>query len=626
MPRRRRNVSTTDLLPSLARLLRAFRAEIRPQRGLIVFSFAAMLFSIGARLLEPWPLKFILDWVVVPASGGQAVTAGDIPALVSAEPALALVLLVVALVVVVTGRALAAYLATVTMALAATRSVTRIRARLFAHIQELSLAFHHKARSGDLVNRFTYDVERLREVAVTAALPLAVSVVTIVAMLGVMFAFQWQLALIALAVLPLSHLATLRMGTRIQKISREQRERDGAVAAAAAETIGAIKQVQALSLSRLFNQAFAKQNKRSLKQGAKAQRLAARLETKVEVLLAIATALVLWRGSFLVMEGSLSVGMLLVFVMYLNHIFRPVRQMAKYLAKVSRATASGERVLEILDTMPDIRDRPGAVAVQGVKGSIEFHDVCFAYGKGQSALDSVSLRIAAGERVALVGPSGGGKSTILGLILRLYDPDCGRVSIDGRDLRELKVESLRQQISVILQDSILFAVSMRDNIAYGALDANGISVEEAARLANADGFIRALPDDYDTVPGERGVMLSGGQRQRIAVARAMIRQAPILLLDEPTTGLDNVNRAEVHDALEACMRGKTTVLATHDLLAAQSFDRIYLVDQGRIVACGAHDELMRNSSYYRELYERQTTTPTEPTTPPTVEPLWRANR
>ena len=603
MASKRKNIPTKDLLPSLWRLMRAFRPDIRPQRRLIGMAFAALTFSVLARLLEPWPIKFILDGVIVPAATGG--DAEGLPALQGQGPMVQLAALAAALVGITALRAFLAYFSTVGMALAASRTVNKIRSRLFDHIQRLSLAIHYNVLSGDLINRFTYDDELLREDAVTAALPLVVNLLTILGMLAVMFVFQWQLALIALAVLPLSHVATLRASGHIHRVVREQRERDGAVAAAAAEAIGSIKLVQALSLNGLLSRSFAQQSKRSLKQGARAQRLAARLERKVEILLALATALVLWRGAYLVMEGALTVGMLLVFVMYLNQIFRPVRQMAKYLAKVSRATASGERVLELLETAPEIQDRPDAVEARHIQGAVEFRDVSFDYGGGPPVLSGVSFKVAAGERVAVVGPSGGGKSTLLSLLLRFYDPSQGSVLVDGHDLRDLKVESLRKQMSVVLQESVMFAVSVRDNIAYGALDSTPEAIEEAARQANADGFIRELPQGYDSVLGERGATLSGGQRQRLAVARAMVRHAPILLLDEPTSGLDNVNRAEVSAALERCMTGKTAILVTHDLLTAQALERIIVIDRGVILASGTHDELMRSCAYYRELYREQ---------------------
>jgi ATP-binding cassette subfamily B protein len=606
MSRSRKTVPLKDILPGLQQLGRVFWPQIRAQGKLIKLSLLALLFSIAARILEPWPLKFMFDWIIMPAAApgvGGNVPWFHTPGLFGDTGSL-LAVLALALVAITALRAICEYYSRVGMALSATRIITDIRARLFSHLQQLSLNFYNKAKSGDLVTRFTYDVERLRDTAVTALLPLIANLLTIIAMFGVILWFDWKLALIPLAVLPLFYLSSIRTSHRIQNVVREQRKRDGALAATTAEVIGAIKYVQALSLGALQEKAFARQNKKSLKQGATAQRLAADLERKVDIILAVATALVLWRGVHLVVIGSITPGTLILFITYLKFMFRPMRQVAKYLIRISRATASGERILEILNVAPEIRDRPDAVEAERIEGRIRFDNVAFSYGR-KKVLSGIGFDISPGERVALVGPSGGGKSTILALLLRLYDPDIGRVLIDGRDIRDFKIDSYRSQFSMVLQDSVLFAVSVRDNIAYGSLDADHQAVERAARLANAHDFISELPDGYDTILGERGATLSGGQLQRIAIARAVIREAPIMILDEPTLGLDNINRNEVIDALDRCSAGKTTLLVTHDLLASCDFDRLMVIDGGSVQECGTHDALMKQNGYYRRLYLNQ---------------------
>lgn len=603
MTRRRRTVPFKELLPGLIALGRAFWPQIRQQRRLIGLSLLALLLSIGARVLEPWPIKFLFDWIIIPPSNLAMKDSFQPPSFLE-EAGLLLGALVMTLVLFTASRATCDYFARVGMALAATRVVTDIRARMFSHLQRLSLNYHDKAKSGDLVTRFTYDIERLREASVTALLPLFANTLTIVAMLAVMFWFDWQLAIIPLAVLPVFFVSTLRTTKSVRAVVREQRKRDGALAAATAEVIGAIKHVQALSLGALQEKAFARQNRKSLKQGAQVQRLAAGLERRVEIILVVATALVLWRGVHLVATGAMTAGTLLLFVTYLKFVFRPIRQVAKYLTQMARATASGERVLEILDSVPDITDRPDAVDAKAIEGRIRFEGVSFGYGR-RRALSAIDFEVAPGQRVALVGPSGGGKSTILALLLRLYDPGGGRVSIDDRDLREYRIDSLRQQFSMVLQESVLFAVSIRDNIAYGNLDAAPEAVEAAARLANAHDFIMELPAGYDTVIGERGATLSGGQKQRIAIARAVIREAPIMILDEPTVGLDNANREEIVDALDRCTQGKTTLLVTHDLLSSRDYDRILVIRDRGIAEAGSHEELMAHDGYYRRLYLKQ---------------------
>jgi ATP-binding cassette subfamily B protein len=607
MGKAKKPVALKELIPGLVGLTRAFWPQIRARGHLIALSGLALLFAVGARLLEPWPLKLIFDWIIVPTD--PAPIPENAFLLHTLDPVsdagILLAILAFTFIAIAGIRVLSEYLAAVGMALAATRIVTDIRARMFGHLQRLSLRFHHKAKSGDLITRFTYDMERIRDTAVTALLPLVANILTIVLMFGVMFWFNWQLALIPLIVMPFFYLSSMRTGTRIQSVVREHRKRDGALAATAAEAIGAIKLVQALDLAPLQEKAFARQNKKSLKQGAKAQRLAAALERKVEFILAIATALVLWHGVHLVIAGAITPGTLILFITYLKFVFRPMRQVAKYVTKLSRATASGERVLEILETAPEIKDRPGAIMAPRFRGHIQFENVSFGYDESKPILSDISFNVLPGERVALVGPSGSGKSTIISLLLRLYDPQAGRILIDDQNILDLKVDSVRRQISVVLQESLLFGVSITDNISYGGLDADREAVESAARLANAHTFISELEDGYGTVIGERGATLSGGQLQRIAIARAAIRGAPIMILDEPTLGLDNINRREVTAALEQNMQGKSVILVTHDLLESKNFDKIVVIENGRIAEQGTHNALMKRRGHYHALYSHQ---------------------
>ena len=604
MAHSRKTVPISEIAPGLMHLGRSFWPEIRRQKRLISLSLVSLFLAIIGRVLEPWPIKFMFDWVIIPPDGETDAQVIPPPEFLG-EGGVLLASLALALVLFTVLRATSDYFARVGMALSATRIVTDIRARMFNHLQCLSLNYHDQAKSGDLVTRFTYDVERLRDTSVTAMLPLIANVLTIVAMLGVMFWFDWTLAAIPIAVLPIFFMSTLRTTQSVRTVVREQRKRDGALAAATAEVIGAIKYVQALSLGSLQEKVFARQNKKSLQQGARAQRLAAGLERRVDIMLAVATALVLWRGVHLVMVGEMTAGTLILFITYLKFVFRPIRQTAKYLTQVARATASGERILEILETEPEITDQPSAIEAETFEGRLRFNNVSFAYNQRDKALIDINFDIEPGERVAIVGPSGSGKSTILALLLRLYDPANGTIQIDDHDIREYRVDSMRGQIAMVLQDSVLFAVSIRDNIAYGNLDAAPEMVEAAARLANAHDFIMELPQGYDTVIGERGATLSGGQQQRIAIARAVIREAPIMILDEPTVGLDNVSREMVVDALEHCTHGKTTLLVTHDLLASRNYDRILVIRNQRIEESGSHDELMRQHGFYRELFLKQ---------------------
>jgi ATP-binding cassette subfamily B protein len=372
--------------------------------------------------------------------------------------------------------------------------------------------------------------------------------------------------------------------------------------------MGAIKVVQALSLQGMLESSFSKDNQKSLQEGAESQKLAAGLERTVEMLVAVATALILWRGVQLVLDKMVSPGELLVFINYLKTAFKPMRQLAKYTAQISKATASGERIIDLLDTVPEIRDLRGALTAPRFRGAVEFKNVMFAYEAEQVILQNMSFQVKAGQQVALVGPSGGGKSSLASLLLRLYDPVEGSILIDGHDLREYKVDSLRQQISIVLQESVLFAVSVKDNIAYGCLNATDAEIEAASRLANAHDFIEALPLGYDTILGERGATLSGGQRQRIAIARAAVRQSPIVILDEPTTGLDQENEREVSEALERLTQNSTTFWITHNLKAAEQADTILYIESGKVLEQGTHSELINLGNKYAAMYAVQSAT------------------
>lgn len=595
--------SIRESVPGIGRILTQFAPQIRKQKWLLVLSFGSLMAEIFLHLLEPWPLKFIFDYILLK---DVSLKSHALPVLSSLDPMVLLTSLALGLVAIAALRAIAAYFSIVGMALAATNVLTEVRADLYSHLQRLSLTFHNKARTGDLITRVTSDVERLREVTVVAVMPLLAHSLTLVGMIGVMFWMNWELALIGVTIFPIFLFSTVRLTRKIRHIVQTQRLREGAIAANAAEAIAAIKVVQALSLHEMLERDFLDHNHHSLKASNQAQRLSAALERLVELLVGIATALVLWRGVYLVLNQTITPGDLLVFINYLRIAFKPMRQLAKYTSQIAKATASGERVLEVLDAVPDVRDRRGAIAAPPFQGAVQFKEVSFAYeAAGKPILRHLSFTVAPGQQVALVGPSGGGKSTLVSLLLRLYDPLEGSISIDGCDLRAYQLQSLRQQVSIVLQESVLFAASVRDNIAYGRLGASQAAIEHAARLANAHDFILNLPQGYDTLLGERGATLSGGQRQRIAIARAAIRQAPIVILDEPTTGLDNENERVVNEALQRLTQGGTTFWISHNLKTTETADLILYIEAGQVLEQGTHAELMRLSGRYAALYAIQ---------------------
>jgi len=589
-------------VPSLWRIALYFWPEVRRHRHLIAASMIALFAEAALRLLEPWPLKFVFDRVL-----GQPDrrVARWWPGLDSLDSSNLLLGCAVALVVAIGLRAYASYRSTISFAQIGNRVLMKVRSRLFRHLQYLSLSFHTRARTGDLVVRVIGDVGMLQDVAVTGLLPTLAKTLHVAGMVALMFWLNWKLALVAISVLPLFWLRTATLAKKIRAVAQQQRQREGAMAATAAESITAIKTVQALSLEDKFMESFAAESERSLKQDVKGKRLAASLGRSVDVLVALATALVLWYGATLVLRGEFTAGGLVVFLFYLKYAYRPIQDFAKYTTRMAKASAAGERVIELLDRVPDVRDLPDAVTAPPFKGRVQFEAVQFGYEHGQHALHDITFATAPGEHVAIVGPSGAGKSTLVSMVLRLYDPKSGRVLIDGQDIRRFTLESLRSQISVVLQDNLLFTGTIRENIAFACATATEDEIVAVAKLAQAHDFVSRFPLGYETVVGERGVTLSHGQRQRIAIARAALRPSGIVILDEPTTGLDAANEQIVSRALEALCRGRTTFLITHNLQQASRANRIVYLDGGRIVEQGSHDELMNLRGAYATAFAAQ---------------------
>ena len=588
-----------QLVPSFARTLRRLAPYIHRRRALISRSFGMLFVAALMRLAEPWPLKILFDSVIVPKLRASSVidTAGF-------DPITIVVACAIGVVVVTVLRAFAEYGSTVGFVRAGNDILAEVRADLYKHLQRLSMSFHTKARGGDLMMRVMSDVNMLRDVTVTALMPMVASVLSLVGMICVMLWMDWRLALLALSTIPLFGFTATRLSSRIRSVARQQRRDEGRLAATSAESISAIRVVQSFTLEDRFAQGFDERSVRAKTGDVKLSRLSAVLERSVDVLIAISTAMVITYGGQLVMRGELSPGDLLVFFTYLKRAFNPVQDFAKYTSRLAKASAAGERVVELFDIEPEVKDMPGAIPAPDLQSSLEFDHVCFSYG-GQMVLDDVSFAVKAGERIAIVGPSGIGKSTTGSLVLRLWDPQSGLVKIDGRDIRDYTLSSLRGQISTVMQDSVLFAGTIAENIAMGRLGASREDVMEAARLANADGFISRLPEGYETQVGERGVTLSGGERQRIAIARAAVRNAHILILDEPTTGLDEESARLVVDAIDRLTSGKTTLLISHDLRLASRCDRVLYLEKQTILEQGDHASLMARKGRYASLFTLQ---------------------
>ena len=594
---------TTPDPGALRRSLGIVRPHLREHRLLMLGGLVALLAEVVLRVLEPWPLKIVIDSVSASLGATAGANAGTPPATVGLLVACGAILLgLVGL------RAITAYLSTIAFALVGSRVATALRARVFAHVQALSLRYHTVSSAGDTVQRLVGDIGRLQEVAVTAGLPLVGNVITLVVLTVVMLWLDPLLTLVVIGAAVVYLVSSRRSSTSITSASRSTRKGEGALADTAAQTLGAIRVVQAYGLEKEVGGAFDRGNATALHQGVKARRLAAALERRTDVIVGAATALVLAGGGWRVLEGQMTPGDLVVFTMYLKIAMRPLKDLAKYTGRIARAAASGERVADLLDEEIEVRDRPGARALVTTVGAVSFDSLGVDDGYGRPLFADLSLQLRGGESVCLLGASGAGKSTLVSLLVRASDPQRGRIAIDGTDLRDATLASLRSSISLLLQDSVLFATTVRENIRYGRLDATDAEVEEAARRANALDFVQALPHGFETVLGERGGTLSGGQRQRIAIARALLRDAPVVVLDEATTGLDPEARAQVARSLAELTRGRTTISITHDPAAIAGADRLLWLEDGRIVEDGTPEELLGRDSRVAAWFHRAAAT------------------
>src|SRR6266511_2800716 len=492
-----------------------------------------------------------------------------------------------------------------------------LRVGLYSHLQKLSLAFFGKQRTGDLLTRVTGDISAIEEFVIKSLSDIVGSILLIGFILYTMIVGAWQVAIIAALIIPFMAFVSNYFSQHIKTASKKQRAREGELASAAQEMLTSIRVIQTYGGGGNEQKRFAEQNQKTMDVALEAARLQAVFSWVVKVLEALSTISIIWLGLWLIGQNVLTVGTLLLFVILIDQMFKPTKKIIKEWNTFGKMYASAERINELLDRKPAVEDLPGAIQAPPLKGHIEYRHISFAYqadpGDGgrdqeaqpQLALRDVNLSITPGEVLALVGGSGAGKSTIVQLLPRLYDPHAGQVTIDGHDIREFTLESLRAQMSMVLQESILFTGSIVENIAYGRPDATGIEIIEAARDANADEFISKFPDGYYTILGERGSNLSGGQRQRIAIARAFIRDTPILILDEPSTGLDAESIDLVLQALRKLMQDKTTIIISHELNLIRNADKIIVIKEGEIEQMGTHDELIRAGGLYANLYAMQ---------------------
>ncbi len=600
-------VSRPGAFRTAARLLSlCMVGEIR----IAIAGVALMLSGSVLALLQPWPLKFIMNVVATKKSppefliAAQHLMAHLVP---FGHGKLGLIaLLCLALLLISLGSAAISVVSTWLLIASGLRMVFKLRCRVFEHIQRMPIGFHDATTVGDSLYRITWDTYSVQSLFNEGLVPGIASVVTLLGIAVVMVGQDWSIAVVALIIGCLLLLLVRRLEKPTTELSTRVHEHESRVSTRVEQTLGGIRAVQAFGRETHESTRFANQARESLKANLRLTLLQTGSQSGVAVLLAFGTAAVIWMTARRVIAGELSPGDIVLMAGYTAMLFKPLETLSYTASSIQGSVAGAIRVFEILDKKSLICDLPTAVELKSpVRGEIELDHVSFRYRPEQTVLRDVRLKIPAGSSVAIVGPSGAGKTTLAGLILRFYDPVQGRILLDGSDLRDLTLQSLRRQIAIVPQEPVLFDVSIQENIAYSRPDATVNEVHAAARAAGAWDFIQALPEGFDTTIGERGVMLSGGQRQRLSLARAFLKDARIIVLDEPTTGLDAQTEADLLATLKRLMAGRTTIIIAHHLHTVRHVDQIVVLQGGEIIQTGTHDQLIEHDGLYRHLYELQ---------------------
>ncbi|MGY1663005.1 ABC transporter ATP-binding protein [Geodermatophilus sp. SYSU D00705] len=582
-------------------ILRTFGPFLRPQWPWCVLAGVLAVAGTGVGLLKPWPLKYLFDEVLLPGGGPVRPDVGGV-----------LVAVVVALAGLTVLDSLVGAARTYTLTFVGERVAGAIRTRLYEHLQRLPLSYHERTPTGELTTRLTGDVDKVRGLMTGTLVDATTNVLTLAGMAGVLLVLDWQLSLALLLVLPLLLMTVTRFRARIRAVEEGAREVEGDLAAVAQETLVAVKLVKATGREEHETRRFRGHSDASVAAVLRTARTSAAFGAAVDAVVAVAVAGLVWLGAQRVLAGALTPGELVIFTSYLRDFFGPTRALSKLPAQLTRAGVRAARIADTLNRRPAVVDRPGARLAEPPRESLRLDGVGFAYSSDRPVLHDVDLTVPVGRTVAVVGPTGAGKSTIAALLCRLQDPTDGRVLLDGVDLRDLTGDSLHAQVGLVPQEAMLFRSSVRENIAYARPGASADEVEHAARVAQAHDFVQALPHGYDTVLAERGATLSGGQRQRLALARAVLQDCPVLVLDEPTTGLDARSEHAVLCALRRVGAGRTTVVITHRMAAAMPADEIVVLDAGRVVERGTHARLIAAGGLYSEMCRLQGLLPSRP--------------
>ncbi|MGG5258221.1 ABC transporter ATP-binding protein [Phycicoccus avicenniae] len=562
-------------------VLRRFSGHVRPYRKLLALGAVLAVLEVVVRLAEPWPLRFVVD---------HALGSDPAPFLGITDPMVVATLSAVMLLVVVALAAVLDYWSTRVLASAGLRLAADLRGTVFTHLHRLSLAFHGRSRVGDLASRVTSDVDRTQDMLVQSLAVIGPNVMLVVGMFAVMVVMDPVFALVALVLAPVLAWTVHRSTVRLKKTSRAARAADGVVAAATAESLAAMPLVQSLGLERSQRRTFDDLAGQSLRAGLESARIQARFSPLVDLTAAGSAAMVLWVGTSRVRSGEITLGMLLVFVSYLGSLYKPLKALSRLSTSLAKGAAAAERIEDVLAQHPDVAEPARPIRPRRARGHLEFAGVSLRYGSTQ-VLDDVSLEVEPGQTLALVGPTGAGKTSLASLVPRLVDPTAGAVYLDFVDVRSRALADLRSQVAVVLQDCLVMRGTLWDNIRLGDVTAPDSAVRRAARLALVDEFAGRLPDGLQTWVGERGTTLSGGQRQRLAIARAILRDAPVLVLDEPTSALDVHTEELVMEALSNLPDDRTTLLIAHRLSTIRGADTVAVLDRGRLVRVGSPSEV-----------------------------------